>query len=258
MRSVFLRPRWIVLSVLVGVIVATFVGLGFWQLSRLDERRLTNAVLASRLGRPPISLDDLVSAGLPVEDLEYTIVEVTGRFDGSGAVMVRNQTNDGEAGSHVVVPLALDDPPPSIEGVLVNVGWIPIDGNALPPEDPVVVVGYVRGSQTRPSFGRTEPDGLLTVVNRIDVPRLQAQVALELAPFWIQLASPDDPSAPPVPVDLPVLDEGTHFAYAMQWFAFAAISVIGFGALLRREAARGGGATRSYVVEDEPTEEPVP
>jgi cytochrome oxidase assembly protein ShyY1 len=40
----------------------------------------------------------------------------------------------------------------------------------------------------------------------------------------------------------PPLDEGPHLSYAIQWFAFAAIALIGAGAVaIRRERVDGVG-----------------
>jgi hypothetical protein len=43
----------------------------------------------------------------------------------------------------------------------------------------------------------------------------------------------------PVRIPLPSLDEGPHRSYAVQWFAFAAIALIGTGAVARKEWSRG-------------------
>ncbi len=41
------------------------------------------------------------------------------------------------------------------------------------------------------------------------------------------------PGAPP-----DVTDGGPHLAYAIQWFSFALIGVVGYGLLIRRAASR--------------------
>jgi cytochrome oxidase assembly protein ShyY1 len=51
------------------------------------------------------------------------------------------------------------------------------------------------------------------------------------------------PAAPPAPIRLaePTLGEGSHKSYAVQWFAFAAIALIGVGTLVYQDnrATRG-------------------
>lgn len=249
MRAILLRPRWMLLTVVVGLIVALFITLGLWQLRRLDERRVNNAVLAARIDRAPVTLADVRSSGLPPEDLEYTVVRFTGVPQPERSVFVRSQTHNGEAGTHQVVPVVLEDG----SAVLVNLGWQPLNShprsiNGL--EGPVDIEGFVRPTQARPGFGQAEPAGELTEIRRIDIARLQEQFDHPLVDFWVLLRSPDAGPTPPHPVPPPQLDEGAHLSYAVQWFSFALISVLGFALLIRRERASGTGG-RSYVVDDE-------
>ena len=244
--STLLRPRWIAFSVLVLLITVACMVLGFWQLERLEERRASNAVLASRLVRDPVPLDELRKALQPVEgvetdpaDYEFTRVTARGVLRDEGRVLVRSQVVDGRAGSHAVFPLEIEDG----GAVLVNVGWFPLGvdpgpaADLLPASGRMELTGLVRGDQQRPAFGRREADGYLETVARIDVGRIQQQVGLPLLPFWIQLVEPDDPERLPVPVPVPEVDEGSHLSYAVQWFSFGSIAVVGYVALMRRELA---------------------
>jgi surfeit locus 1 family protein len=238
-----LRPRWVILLALVLAAVATFLSLGLWQLDRADQRRARNELITSRLDDQPMALAaaiDEAATTLDVPSLEFTPVRATGTFDPGAAVLVRNQTNRGEAGFHLVVPLVGE----SDFTLLVNVGWVPLgmtlaDAKSLIEPGPVEVEGLLRPSQVRPPVGREEPEGYLEVVNRIDLDRLQFQFEAALAPFWLELTAPDDPAALPVPVEPPVVDAGPHLSYAVQWFSFAAIALIGIVFLARREVRSG-------------------
>lgn len=242
---VLFRPRWAILLALVVAAVVAFISLGLWQLDRADERQARNELITSRLDEEPIDLAaaiELAAATLDVPSLEFTSVTATGTFDAGGAVLVRNQTNRGEAGFHLVAPLAGD----SDFTLLVNLGWVPLgatleEAQALIEPGTVDVEGLLRATQTRPTLGREEPEGYLEVINRIDLDRLQFQFDEPLAPFWLELVAPDDPAALPVPVEPPVIDAGPHLSYAVQWFSFAAIAMIGFFFLARREVRRSTG-----------------
>ena len=177
------RPRWIVFSVLVVFVAVACVFLGFWQLSRLEERRASNAVLVARLAREPIPLEDLRAAlgpeqGIEVDpaDYEYTMVTTAGRLTDRGRVLVRSQVVRGQAGVHGVYAMELDDG----TAVLVNVGWFPLDlaigsiADAFGGSDEVELTGLVRADQKRPALGRTEAPGLLDTVARIDIDRIQS------------------------------------------------------------------------------------
>ncbi|HYU58335.1 MAG TPA: SURF1 family cytochrome oxidase biogenesis protein, partial [Actinomycetota bacterium] len=85
---------------------------------------------------------------------------------------------------------------------------------------------------------------------RIDLQALQARVPYDLYPVVLRLATQEPPQAAGIPEPVPQepLDEGPHLSYAVQWFAFAAIGLIGWPILLRR-AARDRGDTR-----DRPTD----
>ena len=238
------RPRWIAFSVLVVFVTVACVVLGFWQLGRLEERRASNAVLASRLAREPVSLGEVRNALQPVEgieadpsDYEFTRVTARGVLVDEGRVLVRSQVVDGRAGVHAVFPLALEDG----AAVLVNVGWFPLGADPgpaaglFPPSGRIELTGLLRADQRRPAFGRREAEGYLETVARIDVGRIQEQVGLPLLPFWIQLVEPDDPQLLPVPAPVPAVDDGPHLSYAVQWFSFGSIALIGYVALMRKE-----------------------
>jgi surfeit locus 1 family protein len=68
---------------------------------------------------------------------------------------------------------------------------------------------------------------------RLDRDALDAQLPYRVYPFYIRQA-PDSTAAPfPRRLDPPALDDGPHLNYAIQWFAFAAMSVI-FGGIMAR------------------------
>ena len=239
-----MRTRWIVFSVLVVFVTVACVVLGFWQLGRLEERRASNAVLSSRLAREPVSLDEVRDALQPVEGVEadpsyyeFTRVTARGVLADTGRVLVRSQVVGGQAGAHAVFPLELEDG----RAVLVNVGWFPLGvdpgpaAGLFPPSGRIEVTGLLRADQRRPAFGRREAEGYLETVARVDIGRIQEQVDLPLLPFWIQLIGPDDPQRLPVPAPAPEVDEGSHLSYAVQWFSFGSIALIGYVALMRRE-----------------------
>ncbi len=242
----FLRsPRWIIATSAVVLIAGLFVNLGFWQLRRLEEARQENQLLTARLALPPEDLEVMLQAvGEDLAAIEYHPVTVSGVFDPSGEVLLRSRTLDGVAGFHVVTPLLTA----SGDAVLVNRGWVPMEMDeppvpAAPPDGQVVVEGLVRLSQERSGLGPVDPaEGELALLSRLDIPRIQQQSEDELAPVSVDLTSVD-PAAGDLPVPMgppPTDDEGNHLAYAIQWFAFAVVGVVGYVILVRRRARSGG------------------
>jgi surfeit locus 1 family protein len=237
-----LTPRWIIAHVVVLILAVVFVNLGFWQLSRLGERRLTNTVGETRFESEPSEISALVrAAGDDLDSLEYRRATATGVFRPEDEVLIRSQVHQGVAGFHVITPLVGEDG----SAILVDRGWIPLVldqvpvAEAPPPEGTVGVEGWVRLTQLRGALGPRDPDtGRLVTLSRVDIDRIEDQVAYDLEPVFISLLTADTGelpvTAPPPSFD----DEGSHLAYAIQWFSFALIGLVGYFFLIRRSGRR--------------------
>lgn len=227
-----------VTGLVVVSLAALFVRLGMWQLDRLEQRRELNSLIESRLESAPMDITDITNP----TDAEYQRVTIGGVFDPSQEVLIRSQTYLGTAGFHVITPLVLDDG----TAVLVNRGWVPLTMDSVPVRDApppagrVVVAGWVHLTQQRPRFGPEDPPGERTVLNRVDIDRIQTQTDDDLSEVYVvELGErAEDLPRPATPPDFD--DEGPHLSYAIQWFSFAVIGVVGFFFLLRRERDHRG------------------
>ena len=105
-----------------------------------------------------------------------------------------------------------------------------------PPSGIVVVEGILLRAQHRGSFGPKDPvEGTLSVLNRVDIERLDQQVPGNLYPLWVQLTAQTPPPVElPLPLPPPELGLGPHLSYAVQWFIFATIGLVGWPLLIRR------------------------
>jgi surfeit locus 1 family protein len=252
------KPRWILSHLFVLFVVVLFVNPGFWQLRRLHERRTYNATVESRQDLQVEPLHEVVPQGPSAtsDDLDaviYRPVTVTGVYRDDQQVLIRNRTFDGVPGYWVVTPLVLPDG----SAVPVDRGWVPFattnpDGpwdDFAPPSGTVTVTGMLSASQVRGSglvAGPKDADeGHLTTLSRVDIGRLQQQVAEPLYPLAIDLRTqaPAQSGDLPIPVPPPELSEGPHLNYAGQWFIFATLTVIVYPLLLRR-VARNKAADR--------------
>lgn len=236
------QTKWIVAAVVVVALAAVFIRLGFWQLDRLEERRAVNAIGVERLSEDPIRLSDaLEEAGGDVESVRYRRVYVSGTYDSSEEVLIRSQVELGQAGFHVITPLVEDDG----WTVLVNRGWVPLSMDTppvgpRPPSGRQVVEGWVQLSQSRPAFGPEDRAGEEYVFNRVDIGLIGEQMPHDLASVYV-VAMGESGEELPITVDPPdFTNEGPHLAYAIQWFGFAAVGLIGFYFLIRR---KGGQST---------------
>lgn len=256
-------PTWIVGHLLALSAVVAFTQFGFWQLRRHDQRMERNAAIEARLAGPATTLAEALAAadaarergeGDAVDPLEYRPVRLEGVFDPSGEVLKRPVVRDGSPGFHVVTPLVL----PGGDAVFVDRGWVPQAFDrvpveaAAPPAGAVEVVGWVFPSESPPTGAfaalapRDPPSGRLTQVAYVDVERLADQVAYPLLDVLVVESRPaaDAASSPwPVPPPTPTVSLGPHLGYALQWFAFVVVTVVGYVALLRRRAAEAAVAS---------------
>lgn len=218
------------LGLLVFVLALLFVKLGVWQLHRAAERREANARIQLQLSRAPVLLERVRGADAGAEDsLLYRRAEASGRYDHSREAVVRGRTWRGSPGVELLVPLGLDGG----GTVWVNRGWLPspdaatVDPAAARESGPVRVEGFLRPA-TAGEVAAALAGGLRPVQ----------------APRWVlQQLSGSASRAYPVRQGLPEPEGGPHLSYAIQWFAFAAIALVGYGAYVK--TARAGRAGRA-------------
>jgi surfeit locus 1 family protein len=227
------------------VIIGTLIlgRLGIWQLDRLAQRRAFNSSLNTRMAQPPIAL----ALATPDPDaLEYRRVEVRGTYDSAQEIVLRNREQDGVPGVHVLTPLRISG---SQAAVLVDRGWLPRE-QADPaarkafaaPAGEVLVSGIARRSQENiggpqdPPLGPDRPR--LDAWFRVNITSIQQQTGYPLLPIFIeQQPAPGDPALPR-PIATVDLGEGPHMGYAVQWFAFALILLVGYIAFVYTQANR--------------------
>jgi cytochrome oxidase assembly protein ShyY1 len=110
------------------------------------------------------------------------------------------------------------------------------------------VTGLLFPTQHRGSFGARDPKtGVLKVLARVDLERVDAQVDGDLLPAYVQLTN-SHPAEPPVPkrsprieaLGPPDISEGPHLSYAVQWAIFSTIASVGYVLLLRKVALQQG------------------
>lgn len=234
--------RRLLLNIAVLLAVAAMITAGFWQLHRLTERREQNSTVTNRSELPVVEIQTLVGIDDDYDigdDIEFRSVQALGIYQVEDQVLIRNRTYQGAAGYWILTPLRLQ----TGEFVAVNRGWIPHAAGigAAPAEfapaiGEVQVVGLVRTTVTAEGLQQSDPSsGVLSEMARPDLARLSQQLDTPLLPVYVQLqAQTPPPGDLPVPVPPPDLGEGSHLAYAVQWFIFATIALVGYPLILRR------------------------
>jgi len=223
------RKRHIILIAVAVIVAFTCIRLGFWQLNRLHGRRDVNAMLEARGTQPVAPIASLRSDAMP-----YRHVTLTGRYDPAHEQILSGRTSDaGNPGNHVLTPLVLSDG----AAVIVDRGWVPLEtqsppvgGAAAAPTGRVTVTGLALPPD-QVSYPLVDPSP--TLVTRIDLGR--GDLPYALLPVYVLLQGQQPAQATPETVAPPRFDDGPHLSYAIQWFSFATIAVVGCVVLLVRD-----------------------
>ncbi len=241
-RALFSR-QWIFATLLVLAGGALCARLGFWQLSRLEERRAFNAHIESVWAMEPVAINSASQEGLTL--FEYRSVSVSGEYDFDNQVALRNRYFEDQYGYHLLTPLVLDDG----SAILVDRGWIPAEGNETPLDwrkydEPgrIHLQGQIRLGTTKPDLGGVPDPELapgqdkLEFWNIVNLERIRLQLPYPLLNVFVQPDVKPNDRKPPIPYQPEIeLSEGSHLGYAVQWFTYASILLLGYPFYVRRQ-----------------------
>ena len=157
-------------------------------------------------------------------------VSVQGRYDRTYEVVLRGHVYRELPGVEIVTPLRIEG---SDSAVMVNRGFFPSPDATFADTDSLNETGNVRVSGVALAIPVSSDSGGALTSNgretwrRLDLAALRARIPYPLLDVYI-LQSPDS-GLPRYPIRLepPPLTDGPHLSYAIQWFAFAAIAVVG-------------------------------
>jgi len=222
----------LLLTVLSVAALAVLIGLGVWQLQRLQWKEGLIAEIEMRTKAEPVSLQEAVTRARAGEDVSYVRVRVDGRFD-NGKERYLFAVSDGTPGWHVITPLTT----PEGEVVLIDRGFVPdaFRDPASRPRGELTDAVTVTGPARPP-----ESQGLFIPDNEIEQNRwfwrdLSAMAksmfggvagTKDVAPFFLEAEWSDIPGGWPLGgqtrLDLP----NNHLQYAITWFALALCLVV--------------------------------
>lgn len=226
-----LRPGWVVSHILVLALIASTFTLGMWQLRRLDERQTYNSLVTSRSSQPVESFSVLLENSKEEADLLYRSVQISGEFIPSKQIYVANRSQNGIAGVHVVTAFEVQ---PNSLFVAINRGFIArsiyLEDNPENFSPPLGLV-EVRGLLIE---GKKDTRGHGNEMAEIDLAALSEYWEIDLAPVVFQEEASEVNAIIPTPLPFPDLTEGPHFSYAVQWFIFMTIALIGYPLVLRK------------------------
>ncbi|MGH7468536.1 MAG: SURF1 family protein [Longimicrobiales bacterium] len=223
-------------SLIALAVAATCVRLGFWQLSRLEQRDARNRLLGQRMGQPVLRLGP---NAVDTTRLFYRRVEVNGRYDHDRTIILAGRALRGAPGVHVLTPVLIQD---GQTAVLVNRGWLPsadgatVELDSLRTPSDARLIGLLLPLPARRTNATMAADSTFRRTwFSIDPDALRRQFPYTLLEFHIQALPEKGVAQFPVRLSPPELDRGPHLGYAIQWFSFAVIALVGWLTLMIRK-----------------------
>lgn len=222
---------------------AILMGLGIWQLQRLEVKQALIWQMEERRVQAPVSLDEAVDLADAGGDVDYLPIAVRGRFAADREILMLT-TFEGDAGWRVITPFVSD------KGivVLVDRGVVPdamrdaSDSRILPGDQDIA--GYALWHRAGP--GLFDPENAADQNKWFwwDVPAMLASVSigegLKTAPFILHLnPKPGDRGFPRAVAPGDTL-RNNHLQYAITWFALALVLALIAGLAIRSDLKQGG------------------
>jgi len=202
---------------------AVFVALALWQVGRADEKRDLQALVESRMLLPAI---EYRGGELDIDAMQYRQLQLSGRFENTGQVLIDNVVLDGKPGYQVITPFVLGNG----ATVLVDRGWVAAGKRRDQLPDITVdarqvnISGRVDRHRSRPVVGaeRPDPDESMRWLY-VDTAYYAERTGFAVPEFVIRL-EPGGPSGYQRSETVYDAKVGMHIGYAIQWAAFALIA----------------------------------
>jgi surfeit locus 1 family protein len=187
------------------------IGLGTWQMQRLNWKQGVLAQIESRIGAAPVPLPDMPDPGRD----KYLPVQVSGTIM-PGEIPVLVSVKTVGAGYRIIAPFVTD----TGRRILLDRGFVPSEQKTAPRQTgPVEVVGNLHWPDEIDSY-TPAPDLAGNTWFARDVPAMAG--ALYTQPVLIVAKTQTDPNVTPLPVDT-VGIPNNHLQYAITWFSLALI-----------------------------------
>jgi len=220
-------------TLFVLIFVPLLAGLGFWQLSRAEQKSAISEEFERKRALAPAGLREL--AGKQPAELAYLPVQLRGRFLQQEYFLIDNRMVQGRYGNEVLGVFELEN---AAGFVLVNRGWVVADPSrrTLPQVAPVPgyvsILGQIYVKPGKPYVLADKPlaAGWPKRIQAVQIDKLAAALGLErssLFPYPVRIDS-EQPGA--FYVDWPTVNVSSakHIGYAVQWFAMSLVLALLF------------------------------
>ncbi len=190
----------------------------------------------ARRALPPVLLN--TASEHPLVDRR---VSARGTFDHAHQVVLRGRVYRESPGVYVVTPLRLDG---SDSAVLVNRGFVPapdaltVSLDTLDEPGEREVTGIAQAIPASADSGSPLVRGGRVTWKRLDLAALRARLPYPMLDIVIIETPDSDSTGFPRRLEPQPLDNGPHLSYAIQWFAFGTIALVGGAFLVAHERRR--------------------
>lgn len=184
------------------ILIGIFLRLSYWQYERHEWKLAYIEQMRERLELQPQDIVSLLgqAQALRPEDLTYRRVLVSGTYDFSQEVVLRNRKYKHAMGVHALTPLKLAD---TEQYVLVNRGFIPLSKANIEQRSafhkPLTVqfTGLIKENSKKNWLGPADQNisselPRLDAWLRVDLEGLQKQLPYPLLPFYLEIMEIDD------------------------------------------------------------------
>ena len=224
-----LRPRWIILTFLLAILIYLFIELSGWQFDRYHQRIDRNKDFVTAVAGVPIPIENVSQ----LNNLkQWGKVSLSGQYLDAESKLVRKRYLKNSLGFWVLTPFQLANN----EILLVNRGWIPSANSstselAIPnsPTQQVLIEGYL---QPMEKFKANPADLPSNQINDINIEKFQGNIYPN---FYVQVGKSNPAEKDIGIIYLPEVSNGPHLSYAIQWILFALLLPIGWYVLLKNE-----------------------
>ncbi|MEI7642187.1 MAG: SURF1 family protein [Actinomycetes bacterium] len=240
MKRALLSPVAIGLTLLTLFALIGCAKAGIWQYHRGVIRHDANAQVKSNIALTPISETEfgkLTKKPSTLPANQWRSVTVTGSFSPEHELLLRNRYENGKYGFGVITLFT------SVSGDIfwVDRGWIQAGKDAkTPPKSEATGITQVTiTARLRTNDLNNRIQGSFFAIPNNGKSELQnwdKSQFVNTSNFSLDLLKASDQRlTPKFPNPLPELTDGPHFAYAFQWFLFAALALFGRVLIFREE-----------------------
>ncbi len=225
--------------------LATFIALGTWQLQRKAWKEDLIDTLGQRLAAQPIKLPQAEHwASLDPARDEFRRVRFSAAFVPGEEALVYTSGSafrpDVSGPGYWVLALA------RLTGnglVVVNRGFVPEGQSPEPATAAAEMVGALRWPEAASWFTPKHDQARNIWFMRDSTAIAAARGWGKVAPFFVELESPQPPGGLPRAGPLKVSLRNEHLQYALTWYALAAVVVVMFAFWLYSRRSAGGTIT---------------